>query len=70
MCIYCTDTFNIWYIHIDCTTMPKGWSHVVYLAQQVHEHILYRNNINILRHYTMLWHNCSLIFSCALHLNQ
>ena len=24
-----------------CTTMPMGWSHAVYLAQQVHEYVLY-----------------------------
>jgi len=26
-----------------CTTMPMGWSHAVYLAQTVHQYILYRS---------------------------
>lgn len=28
-----------------CTTLPMGWSHSVFVAQSIHEHILYANNI-------------------------
>ncbi len=32
------------YMHPCCATMPMGWSHAVYLAQQIHENILYKSN--------------------------
>jgi hypothetical protein len=33
------------YIFPMCTTIPMGWSHAVYVAQNIHLHILYSNKI-------------------------
>ena len=45
-----------------CTTIPMGWSHAVYVAQNIHLHILYSSNV--------LASSNNILYTHDLHLNR